>query len=140
MLAGYVPDLADFIDECEANYRRVSRILTALTWHENQSTFPAFATGIRRINISLIDRSRYTTTLSLSQDSADSDWAGQPDVVVRLYHDARLAEVLSYARHTRVAPVYPYPNPDMYHRDEKAQLNRLLGEWLDHCLESEASA
>ncbi|HCK27104.1 MAG TPA: DUF1249 domain-containing protein, partial [Alcanivorax sp.] len=27
---------------------------------------------------------------------------------------------------------YPYPNSHMHQRDEKAQWNRFLGEWLAH--------
>jgi uncharacterized protein YqiB (DUF1249 family) len=33
-----------------------------------------------------------------------------------------------------VKPRYQYPNASMYQRDEKAQQNRYLGEWLSLCL------
>ena len=35
---------------------------------------------------------------------------------------------------TRFKEVYEYPNPRMRARDEKAQVNRFLGEYLAMCL------
>jgi uncharacterized protein len=53
---------------------------------------------------------------------------------VRLYHDANLAEVVKCQRYRQFAPRYEYPNIDMHQIDEKAQMNRFLGELLAHCL------
>lgn len=50
---------------------------------------------------------------------------------VRLYHDATVAEVVSWEGHRRFRARHDYPNPRMYHSDEKAQLNRFLGELLE---------
>ena len=48
---------------------------------------------------------------------------------------ARSAEVVEYQgkRHFLRA-VYDYPNTDMRQPDEKAQINRFLGEYLSLCL------
>ncbi|MEO0442849.1 MAG: DUF1249 domain-containing protein [Pseudomonadota bacterium] len=54
---------------------------------------------------------------------------------VRLYHDATLAEVIAWQGQRRFQPRHEYPNPQMYQRDEKAQLNTFLGELLSFCLE-----
>ena len=51
-----------------------------------------------------------------------------------LYHDARCAEVIEYQCAKHFNAVYPYPNAGMRQRDEKAQVNRLLGEFLAFCL------
>ncbi len=53
---------------------------------------------------------------------------------VRLYHDASLAEVVKCQRYHRFSARYEYPNVDMHQADEKAQINRFLGELLAHCL------
>jgi uncharacterized protein len=53
---------------------------------------------------------------------------------VRLYHDASLAEVVKCQRYQSFSPRYEYPNVDMHQIDEKAQMNRFLGELLTHCL------
>ncbi|MBT8146491.1 MAG: DUF1249 domain-containing protein, partial [Gammaproteobacteria bacterium] len=57
-----------------------------------------------------------------------------PTMQVRVYHDACTAEVMSYQNHRNFQPHYSQPNPLMYQRDEKIQVNRFLGEWLTHCL------
>ena len=54
---------------------------------------------------------------------------------VRAYHDATLAEVVAWQGQRRFQPRHEYPNPHMYQRDEKAQLNQFLGELLGFCLE-----
>ncbi|MGH1439323.1 MAG: DUF1249 domain-containing protein [Cellvibrionaceae bacterium] len=53
---------------------------------------------------------------------------------VRLYHDASVAEVIAWEGNRRFKARHEYPNPRMYHSDEKAQLNRFLGELLELCL------
>ena len=58
----------------------------------------------------------------------------QQTLNVRIYHDACVAEVMGYQKHRHFTSRYDYPNPDMFHKNEKQQLNKFLGEWLDHCL------
>jgi uncharacterized protein YqiB (DUF1249 family) len=55
-------------------------------------------------------------------------------MLIRLYHDAQSAEVVEVRNETRFKEVYEYPNPRMRARDEKAQVNRFLGEYLAMCL------
>ena len=57
-----------------------------------------------------------------------------PELTVRLYHDARTAEVTAYQGQDRFRGLYAYPNDQGRQPDEKAQLNRFLGEYLALCL------
>jgi uncharacterized protein YqiB (DUF1249 family) len=85
--------------------------------------------------LEVLERARYTTTLRLTQDLLSSaDSVARSCMTVRLYHDARLAEVTAYQGQAGFAPVHPYPNPEMRHRDEKQRLNEFLGDWLFYCL------
>jgi uncharacterized protein YqiB (DUF1249 family) len=52
---------------------------------------------------------------------------------VRIYHDARVAEVLACQGIHSFQPFYPYPNPKMLQPYEKRRVNYFLGEWLSHC-------
>ena len=61
-------------------------------------------------------------------------WSTKPALSVRLYHDARSAEVVEYQRDDHFRAVYDYPNRHMRLPDEKAQVNRFLGEFLSMCL------
>lgn len=54
---------------------------------------------------------------------------------IRLYHDARMAEVISSQDVFQVKPRYDYPNKNMHQQDEKQQINQFLNEWLHLCLE-----
>lgn len=52
---------------------------------------------------------------------------------VRIYSDARLAEVIKYQGRTNIQPRYRYPNHQMHVPDEKYQMNLLLYDWLCTC-------
>ena len=58
----------------------------------------------------------------------------RPKMVVRLYHDARMAEVISNQDVQQIKPRYDYPNEKMHLPDEKQQVNYFLKEWLQLCL------
>ncbi len=120
--------------ECEANYVRMMKLLAgakADTYEFQVSR----GTSVWRHQLQIIERSRYTTTLVLTQVSPyATSWLKMPRLTVRIYHDARLAEVLAWEGHKRLRPRYEYPNSLMYHSDEKLQLNLFLGEWLNLCL------
>lgn len=57
-----------------------------------------------------------------------------PRMSIRLYHDARMAEVISSQDIHQVKPRYDYPNKHMHQEDEKQQINQFLNEWLHLCL------
>ena len=135
--ARYVPDLKGFMGDCEANYLRFLQLLPAL--HQSDEwLFGAEGPDreLSRVRLQVIERSRYTTTLILSQEFNYPNWIPQPLVTVRLYHDARMAEVLSAQNSPRLRQNYDYPNRRMFHPDEKSQVNAVLGEWLLQCLAS----
>jgi len=99
---------------------------------------PAASVGVL---VELVERSRYTTLVRFTQLGPEPrEVAGvalnlaPPTMLVRLYHDARSAEVVEVRNEGRFKEVYEYPNPHMRSRDEKAQVNRFLGEYLAMCL------
>ena len=126
----YCVDLAAAQAECEANYWRLERLLHRFCEDDRR-----FAIGEHmQLRIRVQERSPYTTLLEIAQEQS-AVAALVPRVNVRVYHDARLAEVVTFAHQRRVFPHYDYPNPAMLQPDEKAQWNRFLGEWLSHCLQ-----
>jgi uncharacterized protein len=126
----YRVDLAAELAECEANYVRLQRLLPGLE-HDNH----LFEVGANlQLHIEVTERSPYTTTLEISQPPVQIPTVA-PRLTVRVYHDARLAEVVAFTSRRRIQPRYDYPNSAMYQPDEKSQWNRFLGEWLSHCLQ-----
>jgi uncharacterized protein YqiB (DUF1249 family) len=141
--AAYRVDLQSLMAICETNYWRLRKLLLP--------EFPKFACGDvflfalptpdpsieRRLRLHILERCPYTTTLELSEVSCDgtaSRWGLSPQLTVRIYHDARTAEVLAFQQQKHFFGRYDYPNPQMRQRDEKFQLNSLLADWLNHCL------
>lgn len=116
--------------ECELNYQRLKKLLAG------EPKRRVIRLSERHVFVlTVLEESRYTTTLSLRQTLGESlDWLTVADLSVRLYHDARLAEVLACTGLKRLRAVYEYPNPWMAQPDEKAQLNQFLGECLSECL------
>lgn len=91
------------------------------------------------VSIRILERFRYTATLELSACSGFGNWLNAPVIGVRVYHDASTAEVVSYQGRRGFRLSYETPNEQMYHQDEKSQINELLGEWLDLCLSAGGS-
>ncbi len=131
----YVPDLKRQMAQGEANYLRLLKLLPNLD-HCDQREFLVVVDNQRaRVRLAVDERFVYTTSVVVSQQYENaSDWLEAPKLVVRLYHDARVAEVICTRQRRQLSGVYPYPNRQMHQPDEKAQLNAFLGEWLSHCL------
>ena len=89
-----------------------------------------------RIELNLLERSRYTLLVGIRQSfGADGDerLLANLHFKVRLYLDAKLAEVVSYQGQQPLRPRYPFPNKRMFYPDEKRQTNLVLYDWLSHC-------
>ncbi|MGD9386424.1 MAG: DUF1249 domain-containing protein [Thioalkalispiraceae bacterium] len=86
------------------------------------------------VEISIVERTRYTTLIRIHQELVNQA-SFLSDIVfdVRIYDDAQLAEVISYQGKKRIKYKYAYPNNNMYVPDEKRQGNLLLHDWLLTC-------
>ena len=76
--------------------------------------------------------------LALHRQPTKPHYGGKQDNVyltVRLYNDAKVAEIVHHDYHQRIKPSYGYPNPKMHQKDEKYQLNAFLYDWLVACVE-----
>ncbi|MGB0466083.1 MAG: DUF1249 domain-containing protein [Pontibacterium sp.] len=135
MKARYVPDLSKQMAQCEANYLRLMKLMPDLDECDARRFQLSWPDHQVRLSLIVEERFKYTTSVLVSQQhDHDSPWLEAPELVVRLYHDARAAEVICQRRRKQLAGVYAYPNKLMCHPDEKLQLNQYLGEWLGHCL------
>lgn len=123
--------------ECDANYLRLMKLAPDLDAHDARELQLAVAGRSVLVRLRLVERCPYTSVVELTQAIAHDGLQFDlplPRLVIRLYHDARSAEVVEFQNGRRFEAVYPYPNPEMRQRDEKAQINRFLGEYLSVCL------
>jgi len=131
----YVPSLTRQMAQCEANYARLLKLMPDLDRCDEREFQVSHGEFHATVRLSVAERFNYTSTVVISQRSeGSSDWLEAPELMIRLYHDAGMAEVVCIKRRRQLSGVYGYPNSDMRHPDEKAQLNDFLGEWLSHCI------
>ncbi len=123
----------------EENFSRLMALLPGLDTIEDGVVL--CGEGVPPLKVKLLDRSPYTTTISLSHVmDADARYVRAVYMKIRIYRDARVAEVLSYQSAGHFKPLYPYPNPRMFQPHEKRRVNQFLGEWLAFCLRIRARA
>ena len=83
------------------------------------------------LHIQIKEKNKYTLLIEVTEKFPhNSIWKQALNMRVRLYTDAKLAEVVNYQGKARFQPKYELPNPKMFHRDEKYQVNHLLYDWL----------
>ena len=120
----------------EGNYVKLMRIIPFIRSMHCDSQIWA-RTPAHRVEIKILEVTRYTTAFSFGINYiGDHKWLPQIHITVRCYHDARVAEVVNFQHHKHFHSRYSYPNPNMYQRNEKQQINRFLGEWLNFCLQN----
>lgn len=132
----HVPDLPQLHRAYETNYMALMKLL------------PAEGSAVRLYNVAqslqfalrIVEDTRYTTLLEISQHNERMPAFLRSYMQVRLYHDARMAEVCVSQQISRLHPSYDYPNPAMHQRDEKERCNHFLSEWLRFCLSHGYSA
>lgn len=127
----YVPDLSGYHSLCEYNYVRMLKLLPEL--EPEGAYFDFHINDALDYRLTIVECCRYTTIISVAQLSANLPDYLIPNMEVRLYHDANMAEVTRSKNISRLKGAYPYPNKQMLQKDEKMQINRFLQEWLKLC-------
>ena len=129
----YRVDLPAHMAECDANYLRLMKLFPALREEDRKAFGVQVGDSPYEVHMQVMERGPYTSLLRLTQ-LPEAPWSTRPGLVVRLYHDARSAEVVEYQRDGYFRAVYDYPDEHGRQPDEKAQVNRFLGEFLALCL------
>jgi uncharacterized protein len=86
--------------------------------------------------LTVIGRSPYTTTLNLTYLLPhDSSARAYPDMGVRLYHDARLAEAQEWPTTHGAAPARSLRGRMERELHQRWARNVMLNKWLEYCVE-----
>ena len=116
----------------EDNYRKLVIMLPDLEYMEHVTL--SSDSHIMSVTVDVIERTKYTVLLEMNTFYEGSmACVLQPMIQVRMYHDARVAEVLSVQGKRRIRSHYEYPNKSMFLPDEKQQGNKILFEMLSYC-------
>ena len=128
----------------ESNYIKLSQLTTAFEW----SGWSMVSTSARDkdLHAQLVRREPYTTTLKLTYwfEESGGVLVPDPDLILGVYHDARLAEAVSGRdRHTH-HKLRELAGDSSSELDRRWRINMMLNKWLDylfdvgHCLHAPA--
>ena len=124
---------AGLMELYESNYIRLRNLapeLDAMAEHA-VSRIP----GALDLHLQLLECCRFTTTLGLTYHFHEEDGAfPAPDIRVRIYHDAQVAEVISCGRRRGRRHAEYDRLHHSYSIMEKWRMNRFLHKWLGYCL------
>lgn len=119
----------------ESNYLRLSWLLSDL--RSIPGTQVSAPTGDLPLYLNVLDLGPYTTTLHLTyRFDEDGQLVDDPDLTVRIYHDARMAETLfctEHHRHRVLEPFRTVPGKALRQRWER---NMMLNKWLEYCVDA----
>jgi uncharacterized protein len=128
----------------ESNYLKLSGLTTDFDW--SGWTMVSRSPRDSDLHAQLMRREPYTTTLKLTYwfEEADGMLVPDPDLIVRIYHDARLAEaVAGRDRHTH-HKLRELAGGSGAELDRRWRINMMLNKWLDylfdvgHCLNAKS--
>lgn len=118
------------MDLYENNYLRLRRLLPQLEKLPGHTV--SELPGCLSLHLQILERSRFTTTLRLTYFFRENGISRpEPDLTIRIYHDANQVEVLTgHLRHGRLR----YDHIPEMAIPVKWKLNRFLFKWLGYCL------
>jgi len=120
----------------EANYAKLLRVIPCIKSLTAKAQILS-TTNNQKIEITTLEKTKYTTAIAVSlTQHVNHQWLPNLCMVIRTYHDARVAEVINFQNHTRILPRYTYPNLKMYQKNEKRQINQFFCDWLNYCLKT----
>lgn len=119
----------------ESNYIRLSWLVDDLCSIRGSSV--SSTSGDCDLHMSLRERARYTTTVHLSYYFSEPDEGyvavADPDLRLRVYHDARLAEVLDCRRTHEHDALRRFEEEGGSELDRRWRRNVMLNKWLEYC-------
>ncbi|WNC69327.1 DUF1249 domain-containing protein [Thalassotalea nanhaiensis] len=137
-MAKYRPSLKGLDQSFEKNYMLITRLLGDMDIEGDERYF--FITDVLEYKIAITEKTKYTHVVEFKQLVSQTESLAskvhlpKPSMTIRIYHDARLAEVIESQYIKQIKPRYDYPNQEMHLPDEKQQTQHFLTEWLHLCL------
>ncbi len=123
-------DFVSLMDMYEDNFIKLRKLIPHL--RDIKDNAISTSTGHLDLFLQIVERSKFTTTLRLSYHfSTENEIRLEPNLKIRIYHDASLAEVMSGKLHHGRLVLDHLPTDAL---KQKWQLNRFLSKWLKYVL------
>jgi len=118
----------------ESNFLRLLNLIPELD--RIDGCFRSRVAGACNLHAEILERSRYTITLSLTyQFESDCGLVADPDMQVRAYLDGQLAEVLSLGGDLRHAELRRLVRANCHELDVRWKRNVILNKWLEYLID-----
>lgn len=133
-LPGSFAALMDLYERNYINLRRLLPVVPPLSVARISQV-----AGALDLHLQVLERNRYTSDLSLTYrfNHENGSVSTEPDLHIRVYHDARMAEVMTARPRYRTVlatKTHPKYEPDDTHLYTRWRINRFLFKWLTYCL------
>ncbi len=118
----------------ESNYLRLMQLIPELD--RLDGCFRSRVAGDCDLHVEILERCRYTVTLSLTYHlETDDGLLVDPDMTIRAYLDGRLAEVMTIGNCQRHATLRELVHEHRKELDRRWRRNVVLNKWLDYLSE-----
>jgi hypothetical protein len=119
----------------ESNFLKLKQLTASFT-----GSVPEIVSSSARdcdVHLTLLKREPYTTTLKLTYwfREADGTVVPDPDLTLRVYHDARLVEAVAGRERHRHHKLREIALPADTELDRRWRINMMLNKWLDYLLD-----
>lgn len=126
-------DLPALMELYELNYIQLRQLIPDVSLVQDHIV--SRVKGALDLYLTVRERCKYTTTLHLSyRFEGDEGSTLAPDIVVRLYHDAQVAEVISRGKGRGRSESGIIRFHHNYPIEARWRVNRFLQKWLGFCL------
>lgn len=119
----------------ERNYSFLQELFPEII--ELDSAVLIYQDNLKLIKIKCLEVSRYTTLISLSLTFTQCPKIAPVKMTIRLYHDAKVADVISYQNIARLVAPY-FSGKKEKNENHKRQANILLYELLSGCVKNQS--
>ena len=118
----------------ESNYLRLLQLIPEL--HRLDGYYRSTVAGDCDLHLEILDRSRYTITLSLSYFFYDNEVrVADPDMTIRVYLDGQLTEAMGFSGDHRHVELRRLSRAHRHELDSRWRRNIVLNKWLDYLME-----
>ncbi|MGI9291400.1 MAG: DUF1249 domain-containing protein [Gammaproteobacteria bacterium] len=117
----------------EANYIKFMQLVPALS--QRKGEFISQRPEDCDLHLTIEQQSKYTCELRLTYLFTEEQTNGElfdPDLIVRIYYDARMAEVYSWINQHRHTVLHALNNECRSQMSERWARNIMLSKWLDY--------
>jgi len=125
-----IPDKKPLMVMYEENYQALVRLVPDMGV---DTAILSSSRDLPDLHMNVVERGKYTLTIAFLHVLEDNKIVPDMYLKVKVYNDARVAEVLTYQNKTGFARIYTYPNKKLRYPIEKRRVNQFFSEWLAFC-------